>query len=155
MLLFIYPILFLFVDFILFNIFQFWVSYFLLAYFIGVLLEARSDYKFTICLFYFPLFLLLLQDCFINGRFGLSLIYIIPLIFLTLKIKNFFEYGVYLIYGSSFAFLLFLQEFLVKKVFLSQYISVYSTINIIWINLIVAYIIFLGIRGNRSLFNFK
>lgn len=151
--LFLYPIILLILDLVLFNIFNQWVSYFLLSYLICQFFYSKSEHLFGE--YYFPLILFLLQNSFSTGRFGICLLYLIPIAFIAYKIKNLFDYGKYIIYGAFILLVLVLQLFLVQKLILFEDINIYSTIKIISINIIGAYLVLLGMRGNRSLFNFK
>ncbi len=149
-----FPLLLFFLDFLLFNILQKWLIFSLLWYFIIQLLVKESNPPFGFKSFYFPFFLFLLQDNFINGRVGVCLIYIVPMIFLTTKIKNWFDPAIKFIYWLFIFFTIFLQDFLIKNWLLGQNIAIYSTISKIFINIIVVYLVFLGMRGSRSLLNF-
>jgi len=151
-----YAFLFFFIDFVSFAFFNKWVLHTLLAYFIIQQLSEAKACAFTLRpSFYLPLFFLLLQDNFISGRMGIGLIYIVAIIFLAVQIRALFDSSSIIFCCLFLIMALFLQDFFIKKWLLGQDIALYSTIIKIFINIIIAYLIFLGTRGNRSLSGFS
>lgn len=145
-------ILFFFLDFISFMILKKWLIFSLLGYFIASQFNKKNKFIYSFKLFYLPLFFLLIQDNFINGRLGIGLIYIIPIIFFSEKVRNWFSPPFTFFCYFFLIFSIILQSFLIKKWLLGQNIELYSTTLKIFINMIIEYLILLGMRGNRSLF---
>jgi hypothetical protein len=143
-------------DLSMFILFKKWIVFSLLSYLIFLILNDNSlDQPFTFNLFYFPLTLFLLQDNFINGKFGLSLIYLIPIWLLSLNIKKFFDPKMTFFYCFFMVLAVFIQNVFIKYLLLSQNIGFYSTLSKIFINIVVTYLVLLGMRGNRSLPDFS
>ena len=149
-----YTFLFFFLDFSSFVLFNKWALYTLLAYFIIQQFCMKNINIFSFRSFYLPLFFLLLQDNFINGRMGIGLIYIVVIVFLMTKVRAFFDSANAIFWCLFLVLALLLQDFFIKKWLLGQNITLYSTIIKIFINITIAYLIFLGTRGNRSLTDF-
>lgn len=150
-------IFFFLLDLSLFILFKKWVVFSLLAYLIFLILSDKGvvQQPFTFNLFYFPFILFLIQDSFVNGKFGLSLIYLVPMMIMSLKIKKFFDPKLLFFYCFFMFLAIFTQNVFIKYLFLAQDIGFYSTLIKIFINIIVTYLVLLGMRGNRSLSDFS
>jgi hypothetical protein len=134
-----------FVDFLAYILLNGQFVYLLLIYFIASQLDGdlKQDYM--------PLFFLLLQDNFLNERFGLNLIFLMPILLFAAKARNWFgSVAKVMVFPIFLLFSIFLNDFLIKKWLLGQNITFYSTLSKFLINIIIGYLIFLGTRGNRS-----
>lgn len=141
-------ILLFFVDFLACVAFNGWFVHSLLAYFIYVLLKKdpfASSFKY----FFVPIMLLLIQDCFLYGYFGLALLYLLPIVFFALRIKSLLmtteEVIVYLLLVGVIIF----ESLFFKKMLFSRPIFDHGFLFEIITNIIVSKIILLGMRGNR------
>ena len=142
-------LLFYFTDMIGFACFHEWIVYSLLAYTMAVVVQEHWS-LYTPLQSILPLTLLLFQDTFINGRFGLALIYLVPAICCALGFRRF------LLRASILPFLLVVfallcDIFVIKVLILGQPYSLWMTISKIFITLIIEGLILLGMRGNRFL----
>lgn len=149
-------IFFFLLDLSLFILLKKWIVFSLLSYLIFLILSDKSviQQPFTFNLFYFPFMLFLIQDSFLIGKFGLSLIYLVPMMIVSLKIKKFFDPNLPFFYCFFMFLAIFTQNIFIKYLFLAQDIGFYSTLLKIFINIIVTYLVLLGMRGNRSLLDF-
>lgn len=145
MLLFISLILF-FIDILSFILFKSWMLFSVSLFFLFINFYFDKKSYFINC---FLIFFILLQDYLILGRVGISLFYTLPIIFFSKKLRNTFNlsWGLVLL-----IFISVLDVFLLKYLFLDQNIWTYSTFYSFLINIIVGYLIFLGMLGNRSWF---
>lgn len=148
-----FAILFFFIDFIAYVLCDGWVIQSLLVYFVLQQLLA-SSYTYSFKNFYLPLGLIIFQDCFLYTRFGLALIYLLPLVFLTRWLRVLFLDAAGTLLCLFIGSLVFFDQFLIKKVLFLKNFSWEATLIKIFVNLIVAYIVLLGTRGNRSLLKF-
>lgn len=148
-------IFFFLLDLTLSILFKKWIVFSLLSYLVFLILSDKSVIRqpFTFNLFYFPFIVFLIQDSSINGKFGLSLIYLVPMMFLSLKIKRFFNLNMSFFYCFFVFLAIFIQNIFIKHILLAQDIGYYSTLTKIFINIIVTYLVLLGMRGNRSVPN--
>lgn len=147
-------LLFFFLDFVAFSFWNGWYLNSLLVYFVVNSLKQDSfETSFNFC--YLPLFLLLLQDCFLNGRFGLMLVFLIPVIVLMAYLREVVdanqEYVCYLLITG----VLFFDHLLIKKMLLNKPFFNTDFLFEIFINIIITKVILLGVRGNRFLPIFK
>jgi|SaaInlStandDraft_6_1057023.scaffolds.fasta_scaffold193262_1 hypothetical protein len=148
------PFLLFFIDFLFFNLFDCCFFHFLLVGFIVQQVLKSNDITIS-SFFNFYILLLLVEDVFLYGRFGLSLIYTIPIIFFALYARKSLFLHTY-IFGGLFIIFSLCVDFFIKKEILGMPFVVYSTIKIIFINLILVFlsiklINIWGIQGNRSL----
>lgn len=142
-----------FCDFFAYTLFNGWLVHSLLVYFILKQLMA-SSYTYSFKNFYLPLFLLVLQDCFWYGRFGLILVYLVPVVFLARYLRVLFLDAAGTLLCFFIGGLIFFDQFLIKKVLFLKNFSWEATLIKIFVNLIVAYMVLLGTRSNRSLLKF-
>ncbi len=147
-------LLFFFLDFVAFSFWNGWYLNSLLVYFVVNSLKQDSfETSFNFC--YLPLGLLLLQDCFLNGRFGLVLVFLIPVIVLMAYLREVVdanqEYVCYLLITG----VLFFDHLLIKKMLLNKPFFNTDFLFEIFINIIITKVILLGVRGNRFLPIFK
>ena len=149
-----YPLVLFFIDFIAFILLGKWFFYTLLSFFILCQFKLNQEKRFSFWLFYVPISLILLQDNFINVRFGLPLFYLVPAIFFSSKIRLFLDNAIIIVFNLFLVAVFFLQDFLIKWAVLGQNVCLNSTISKISINIILIHLVLLGIWGNRSLFKF-
>lgn len=147
-------LLFFFLDFVAFSFWNGWYLNSLLVYFVVQSFKQDSfETSFKFC--YLPLILLLLQDCFLNGRFGLILVFLIPVIVLMAYLRKVIdakqEYICYLLIIG----VLFLNHLLIKKMLFNRPFFNSDFLFEIFINIIIVKVILLGVRGNRFLPIFK
>ena len=140
-----------FLDFVAFSIFNQWLVCFLLSYFVVTLftLKHHKSVLFGVEM-QGLLFLILLQDYFLNGRFGLALVYLLPIMFLARKIYSFFlgaKLGLTIVFLSS---ILLIDSLIINKLFFMKNVTFVVTIEKIFINIIVGCLILWGRRGNCS-----
>ncbi len=146
-----YALIFFFLDFIFFALLNSWIIHTLLIYFIFKLF-SNTDRVYGFDTTIFPLFLLLLQDQVISGRFGLSLIYFLPLILIFNHLQRVIDFPRLL--QCFFLFFVFFSDYLLKKLIYLNEVSMRSTFKVFLINLVIEILslIILGIWGNRSIF---
>lgn len=147
-------LLFFFLDFVAFSFWNGWYLNSLLIYFIVQSLKQDNfEASFKFC--YFPIILLLLQDCFLNGRFGLILLFLISVVVLMAYLREVIdakqEYVCYLLVIG----VLFFDHLLIKKMLLNKPFFNTDFLFEIFINIIITKVILLGVRGNRFLPIFK
>jgi len=136
-----------FLDFLFYTLFDQWLIYTLLVYFVHEYLSYQTK-KGTYVIF----FLLLLQDHFLYGRFGVGMVYLLPLLFFMMLIRTFFD-GRLVVFRIISIMAVFVIEWAVLKngIFM-QNIPFHSTSIKILLNLIVMICLtFLGTWGNRFL----
>ena len=139
-----------FLDFCCHALFQGWFVHSLLCLFTIQqlqVLETQNAWK----TLYVPLFLLLLQDCYLYGRFGFILILLIPCIFIYHKLKYIILHTNRIALPLCIGLFLGSYDFLAHYVIFSHNFSPKQTFIKIFVNICVAYIILLGTRGNRFL----
>lgn len=146
-------ILFFFIDFLAYTLLDGWIVQSLLVYLISRQLLA-SSYTYSFKNFYLPLGLVVLQDCFLYGRFGLVLIYLLPLVFLARYMRVLFLDAAGTLLCFFIGGMIFFDQFLIKKVLFCKNFTWEATLFKIFVNLGVAYLVLLGTRGNRSLLKF-
>ena len=134
------------VDFFLYALFDQWLFYLLLIYFITLLVSESALSRRSL----FTVFLLLIQDHFLYGRFGLGLVCLIPVAALAAMMRSIFH-SHYMVFSRYALLVLFfvLDHFLFKEWLFMSELGGKSTMIKISINLIVLSLTFLGRRGNR------
>lgn len=127
-----------------------WITSSLLFYFIAEqLFDAEYDY--SIKKFYIPLTLLLIQDFLLYGRFGLGLLWLMPLQLAIWWARRVVLHGTFFIPPLLVATCIVVDAVFIKAlVGLSQPLLV-VIIGRICYTWICGVIIFLGLRGNRCL----
>jgi len=142
-------ILLFFLDLLAFTYFEQWVIFSLLAFFIFKLVSVNFSYKFTS--FWLPISLLLIQSFLLTGVFGLSLLYLLPMILIANHCRR-------VLLNSSvilpliFIVIAVLAENVGFKLLLGLPIATFFvTIMKILVNLGLESLILLGTRGNRCL----
>jgi hypothetical protein len=138
-------LLFFMIDLVSFAFFHQWFVQSLLVFFIVRL--VRFDRQAA----YFSLALLLIQHGFIDERFGLALFYLLPLILLAPRLRNFFLSASLILPSMLLVIIILLQDVLLKKLLFMQDIAILMTIMKIFINLILGWLVLLGTRSNRAL----
>ena len=147
------PFIFFFLDFLAFVCFDKWIIFSLLAYFIAKQFTLKKAGSLKNIDFYSSIAMLLVQDFYINQRIGLSLLYIIPIVWSANKFKHFATPTTAKLLSCIFLLSVFLfQAVFIKMLVLGQNVGFYSTITKIFINLIIEYIVLLSMRGNRSFY---
>ncbi|KKQ32689.1 MAG: hypothetical protein US49_C0006G0140 [candidate division TM6 bacterium GW2011_GWF2_37_49] len=141
-----------FVDFCACVTFNGWFVRSLLVYFSYVILK-KDPFDASFKHFFLPIILLLIQDCFLYGHFGLALIYILPIVFFAMQLKSVLmateEVIVYFLVVGVIIF----DNLFFKKMLFSRPIFDGDFLFEIIANIIVTRIILLGMRGNRFLPN--
>ena len=143
-----------FLDFIFYSLFDQQVVSLLLVNFVFILFFCDDCDFFSIefkSVFILNFILLLIEDSFRFGRFGLSILYLLPLIFLFKKLQKIILFTRILPY--AFLCSLFLSLFFIDTMIYHLFVPWYSTYIIILINLFVLQI-FVGMRGSRSVLRF-
>jgi len=142
-------ILLFFLDLLAYVYCEQWVFLSLLCYFIYKLVAADFSYKFMS--FWLPLGLLLVQSSLITGRFGLSLVYLLPMILIAARCR-----GILLNSSSILPFIFILTALLAENVGFKLLLGLpmgtfFVTIMKIFVNVGIESLILLGTRGNRCL----
>ncbi len=141
-----------FLDFIISIFLHKWFIHTLLVYCVITQFSFRVP-VITKQSFYGILFFLVLQDCFIYGRFGLLFIFLIPLMLVARSLqKRLFVHDSLIFPFFLISCLLFFDVFFVKKWLFCKEISILTTFLKFFINLGIGYIILLGVRSNRFIF---
>ena len=143
-------LLFFFLDFLAYAFMHQWLFKFLLCYFIITYLVIRP-LDLTDKNFYASLGLVLLQDCFLHGRFGLIMLFLAPLIFFTYRFQRLFMRTA-LFFPIFLSFILVGENLIIESMLFAKNITLFMTITKIFINIVIGYMILLGTRGNRSFF---
>jgi hypothetical protein len=127
-----------------------WIISSLLFYFIAEqLFDAEYDYSMR--KFYVPLALLLIQDFMLYGRFGLGLLWLMPLQLAIWWARRIVLHGTFFIPPLLVAVCILVDTLVIKAIVgVSQPLLV-VTIGKICYTWICGIIIFLGLRGNRCL----
>ncbi|MCK4517621.1 hypothetical protein KAT92_02515, partial [Candidatus Babeliales bacterium] len=143
-----FSLLLFFLDFFLYALLDQWVFYLLLIYFVTLLVSELAFSKRSLL----TLFLLLVQDHFLYGRFGLGLVCLLPVVGLAATMRSVFHRH-YMIFSQYLLLITFfvLDHFLIEKWLFTSGLGGKSTMIKISINLIVLSLTFLGRRGNRFL----
>ena len=145
-----------FLDFIVYAFGSNWLLSSLLVYFIycnckDSVMDSNQ---------YFILFLLLIQDLFLYGRFGLGLVYIVPLLFVSRLTEGvFLKNLLWLRFGLLVSFSFFCEYFIIKKWLFLQDYTLESTFFRFLVSLLITSLILFGLRifgtrGNRFLSHF-
>lgn len=145
----IWSLLFFIVDYLIFCSLERQLVFFLIIYFIMQNLSIKTPQKAV----FFSLVLLLIQDVFTNSRFGICLIYILPIVILAYLLKKIMnQESIKIFYFIFFIFFLFIDNFFIKHSILGQNFNLNSTLLKFSINLLLEILILLGTLGNRTLF---
>lgn len=138
-----------FLDFLVFSLCHQWLLHSVFVYFlVSLLVTDRYDF-FSVQ--YFPPFLfLLLEDCFLHGRFGLLLLVMVPLAFVAKEVKYTFVNAFYLFFPLFLGFFVVINDVLINTLVVGRPASFPMTIEKFFANFVVGIIIFVGLRGNRS-----
>ncbi len=146
-------LLFFFGDFLAYALWEGWIIQSLLVFFIMQQLLA-SSFTYSFKNFYLPLILIVLQDCFMYGRFGLILVYLVPVVIIARLLRRLFLDAAGALLCFFIVGLVLFDQFLIKKVLFLKHFSWEATLFKIFVNLCIAYLVLLGTRGNRSLLKF-
>lgn len=145
--------LFLTLDIVIFSILQKWTASTLLAYCIYVFsYNAKQSPRSPAIII--SLILLAMLDTLIFGRFGISLLYFIPLLFLAQKGRELF--GKSIIVPTSLGLIAIIcQEVIIKTLVLGRFFNLRSTLNILFVTILLVICMVkifetMGVRGNRS-----
>ena len=144
-----------FADFLLFAMFTQWIVHSLLAYVVVKQVLNGATTPFTFCStphHFFILFLLILEDFFLYGRFCFLLIWFIPALFFAHKIRKLIVIHKAIMISLVIITILFVDNLFIAKIFFSRNINFFMTITKIFTTLIVGMLVFLGLRSNRSFF---
>lgn len=146
------PLLFCFLDFLCNALFHQWLLYLLMSYVIIQILELTSF--FDVKKFLFPLFLLLLQDTFWHGRFGLALIWFFPLLVVAPLVRRYLLWSVHSVVPFIISGIIFFDQWLIKGLILGQPCILDVTICKIYATLGAGYLVSLGMWGSRFFVRF-
>ncbi len=110
---------------------------------------AGEEERWSFTKFYVPIFLLLIQDFLNHGRFGLVLVYLVPVVLLAPLIKNLFLLARFIFPSLLTAGCLAIESLM--GIILFSYSGLfYETVIRILCTIVVGNFVFWGIRGNRS-----
>ena len=96
-----------------------------------------------------PVFLLLLEDAFWHGRFGLALLWLIPVLFLARLTHRYLLWSTHTIVPIVICGVIFIDQWLIKGLILGKPCILSVTICKIFATLVVGYLVFLGMWGSR------
>lgn len=143
------PLFLLCVDFMAFAVMSQWLVYGALVYLMSIIIMPAK--KISKALFLPVLAMVMLQDFAIHGRVGLILMFIVPMILVTLALKDVLlraRWALMVIWVVCF---FLFDDFFITLILFSSPIDPSVTIIKILVNLIIGYAILWGKRGNRSL----
>ena len=138
-----------FLDCLLFAVFHQWLVYGTLLYFIFSVLLAQ-ELKRSAAI-YISLSMLMLRDFVAYGRFGLSVLFALGIIFMIKNLKNVLRNAQILLLTMSIILFFILENIVVYRFLFNNPQTFWMTNVKIFINVISGYIVLLGILGNRSL----
>lgn len=110
---------------------------------------SDEDERWRFSNFYLPGFFLLIQDFLLHGRFGVALVYLVPVVLLTPLIKNLFLSARF-IFPSLLTVGCLVIETVLGMFLFSHSGLFFETCLRILCTLVVGNFVFWGIRGNRS-----
>lgn len=125
-----------------------WFTNVLLFYFIAEQL-FNAEYDYSIKKFYIPLMLLLIQDFMLYGRFGLALLWLMPLQLAIWWARRIVLHGTFFIPPVLVATCILVDAMVIKPIVGVSQPLLIVTIGKICYTWICGIIIFLGLRGNR------
>lgn len=141
-------LLFFIIDFCSFTLFNQWFIYSLITYFVlKQCLTQQTDYPFSEL--YLPIGLLLLQDVMIYGRFGLALLYVVPVIIFSKKGKNLFFSAHIALSLLLLVMVILIKTCIVEMLIFGYAASFFMTIKQIYSILGVGSLVLLGMLSNR------
>lgn len=140
-------ILFCFLDFLCNALYNQWLVYLLVGHLIVKIFESERFFNPKTLLL--PLFLLLVQDTFWHGRFGLALLWIIPALGLARLARRYLLWSVHTVIPLVVSGIIFIDQWLIKGLICSQPCILSVTICKIFATLGVGYLVFLGMWGSR------
>lgn len=135
-------------DFLWATYLEQWLVYGLATYFL-VLLSMHEETLRSYLLKITPALLLLaIQGTFLHDRFGLMLIFLIPLIPAAFMLNKIIMHPM-LLCVPFISYFFICQDIIIKNYIFSQNFMVSVTIKKILINSLVGYLVLWGTRGNR------
>ena len=141
------PILLCFLDFLCNALSNQWLVYLLMGYLITLIFESERFFNpKTVSL---SLSLLLVQDTFWHGRFGLGLLWIIPVLGLARLARRYLLWSVHTVIPLVISGVIFVDQWLIKGHICGQPCILSVTICKIFATLGVGYLVFLGMWGSR------
>jgi len=143
-------LLFFFLDFLCFAYFKQWLVSSLLIFIAHKQSVSQNNY-YSFQYFWFPIILLLFQDCFLHTRFGLALVYLVPMLLIAYFFRPLLFNAPKTLPLVLIIFAISTESILVNWLILGKNISVLSTIIKIFTNIVIEYTVLLGMRGNRPL----
>ena len=138
-----------FFDFIAFTTMHSWLVHSVLGCFLVEFLVTKKYDQFS-WVYVLPIFLLLLEDCFLYGRFGLVLVCLIPLIMIMKDVKYSISKPFWLFFPLIFGSFLLFDSLVVNSWMIGNNVIFLMTIEKFFVNLAIGLVIFMGLRGNRS-----
>jgi hypothetical protein len=144
--------LFFFVDFLFFAIFHQWMVYSLLVYVVTKqIYDTKTESFFCLILNYpLSLFLLLLEDFFLHGKLGFILIWLVLTFFIVRYVQR--TVIIHKMFSIFFAIatILAVDNLITTKLLFTGNINFFMTITKVFGNIGIGYLVFLGLRSNRS-----
>ncbi len=138
-----------FFDFIAFTSMHNWLIHSVMVYFFVEFLVTKK-YDQLSWAYALPIVLLLLEDCFLYGRFGLVLVCLIPLMMIMKDAKYSISKPFWLFFPIIFCCFLLFDTLIVNSWMIGNNVMFLMTIEKFFVNLAVGLVIFMGLRGNRS-----
>lgn len=143
-------LLFFFVDFFCFALVQQWLVSSLLVHLFRVSFHCYNNKELSVQ-WWLALIFFLLEDCFLHARFGVALLYLLPLFALVIFIKKMVRGSGELAVPLLVTIALITDQFVIKKLILGHNVSLLVTFMKISATLSVTYVVLLGMWGNRLL----
>ena len=144
-----------FLDFLFFSLCFKWFFWTTLIYFSAYNVALKPCGSVTVTRnFCFQLFLLLIQDWFFNGKFGLILIYLIPVMILINNMKTWFIGSRKVLAIAFLAVVIAVDGFIVKSALFSNEMPILMTMFKLFANIFIEGLVLWGRLGNRSLLEF-
>jgi hypothetical protein len=139
-------------DFFLFSLCSRWFFWITLIYFSVDNVAFKPCGSVTVTgRFCFQLFLLLIQDWFFNGKFGLILIYLLLMIILVNKMKTWFIGSRKVLAIVFLAVIIAVDGLVIKNILFSNETSILMTMFKLFANIFIGGLVLWGRLGNRFL----
>lgn len=138
-----------FFDFVTFTSIHNWLVHSVLVCFFVEFLVTKN-YDQLSWAYALPLSLILLEDCFLYGRFGLILVCLIPLMMILKDVKYSISKPFLLFFPMTLGCFLLFDILIVNYWMIENNVMFLMTIEKFFVNLVLGLVIFMGLRGNRS-----
>ncbi len=139
-----------FLDFILNEIFCRWIVQSLLIH--VFIREVQNPYKYLLPRL-FAAFLLGLQAFFVYGSFGITFVYLVPILFVARKLRTIIQIKNVLFTTFFVALIIIIENVVLKKMPFSSLLWGIEVLSVVFINFVIVcmYEIYVGIRSSRIL----